>query len=149
MSGTLIIVLWLAAVLLVFVVARDGAERAQSTTAPRHPPFHGAGPQPSTRARASVGPAARRGATGDGGVVRGAGQPIRATERGVVAPDLVPINSAGVEELCRLPGVGRRAAERIVRHRRRIGAFGSLADLEGVEGFDRERVRRLSEQVTL
>ena len=81
--------------------------------------------------------------------MRGAGQSIRATERDVVAPGLVPINSAGVEELCRLPGVGRRAAERIVRHRGRIGALGSLKDLEGIEGFDRERVRRLSERVTL
>jgi competence protein ComEA len=61
----------------------------------------------------------------------------------------VSINSAGVEELCRLPGVGRRAAERIVRYRDRSGAFGSLDDLRALDGFTRDRVRRLSEKATL
>jgi DNA uptake protein ComE-like DNA-binding protein len=145
----LIMMLWLAAVLIVFVVARNGAERAQSTTSSRHRSFQGAGAPPSRGAGASIGMTAPSRHPGDGAVVRGAGQSIRATERDVVAPGLVPINSAGVEELCRLPGVGRRAAERIVRHRGRIGALGSLKDLEGIEGFDRERVRRLSERVTL
>jgi competence protein ComEA len=62
---------------------------------------------------------------------------------------LVSINRAGVKELSTLPGVGRRAAERVVAHRERVGQFGSLDDLLEVEGFTSDRVRRLSERATL
>lgn len=65
--------------------------------------------------------------------------------------DLPPIdlNSADVDELSRLPGVGKAAAARIVAHREAHGPFGSLRQLEAVEGFDGGRVARLSPRATL
>jgi competence ComEA-like helix-hairpin-helix protein len=51
-----------------------------------------------------------------------------------------------VDELMLLPGVGRRAAARIVGYREANGPFDSVADLERVKGFDRSRIRRLWEQ---
>jgi competence ComEA-like helix-hairpin-helix protein len=128
--------LWLTAVPIVFVMARNGAERAQqSTTFPGDPRLRGG----------SLGPSTRTDTRSGGSSARPTKAPRhRAGERGSV-----PINSAGVEQLCRLPGVGRRAAERIVRHRDRFGAFDSLEDLEDVEGFNPDRVRRLSERATL
>jgi competence ComEA-like helix-hairpin-helix protein len=62
---------------------------------------------------------------------------------------LVDLNCAGVEELMELPGVGRLAAERIVAHRDEYGRFASVMDLLQVDGFDRRRVQRLEEHVTV
>jgi competence ComEA-like helix-hairpin-helix protein len=141
--------LWLTAILIVFVVARNSAERAhEADISSRHPRFQvgartqwtPAGARSSAR---SASPAAAR----DRAVGRANGQSVRASKP--VVASLVSLNSAGVEELVRLPGVGRRAAERIARHRGRIGGFDSLEDLENIEGFDRSRVRRLSERATL
>jgi len=132
------------------VVARNSAERAQqSTCSPAHPRF--TGPQLSKLAATRTG--GRSGslatASGNGAVARELDPPLRATQREPAAADFVPINSAGVQELSRLPGVGRRAAERIVQDRDRSGAFGSLEDLQRVEGFNPARIRRLSERATL
>jgi competence ComEA-like helix-hairpin-helix protein len=58
-------------------------------------------------------------------------------------PEAVDINRAGVDELMTLPGVGRGAARRIVAERERNGPFRSVADLNRVDGFDDQRVRRV------
>lgn len=65
------------------------------------------------------------------------------------AGGLVNLNTASVEELVRLPGVGRRAAERIVSHREAHGPFGSLEDLHQIEGWHAERIRRISDSATV
>lgn len=55
----------------------------------------------------------------------------------------VDINTATVDELQLLPGIGPAAAARIVAHRDEFGSFGGLEDLTRVEGFDDERVDAL------
>jgi competence ComEA-like helix-hairpin-helix protein len=57
----------------------------------------------------------------------------------------VNLNTASLDELMTLPGVGRRAAERIVAQRATSGPFTSLQDLATIEGFHAERIRRLTE----
>ncbi|MDQ3728326.1 MAG: helix-hairpin-helix domain-containing protein [Actinomycetota bacterium] len=59
----------------------------------------------------------------------------------------VDLNTAGVEELADLPGVGRRAAERILDHREEYGRFRTVEELERVEGFDSGRVQSLRSHV--
>lgn len=58
-------------------------------------------------------------------------------------PSGVDINTASLQELQSLPGIGPKAAERIVAHREEHGAFGSLDDLAAVEGFGAKRVEGL------
>jgi competence ComEA-like helix-hairpin-helix protein len=65
------------------------------------------------------------------------------------AADRICINSGDVDELARLHGVGRRAAQRIVEERDRSGSFGSLEDLERVDGFDSHRIRALGDRATI
>jgi competence protein ComEA len=80
--------------------------------------------------------------------IRGANRaPTRPVRRRELPP--IDINSAGVEELQGLPGIGVRAAQRIVAHRERHGTFRSVADLEAVEGFDAHRVARLASRATV
>ncbi len=59
----------------------------------------------------------------------------------------INVNTASAAELERLPGVGPRAAARIVAHREEYGRIGSLEDLRGIEGFDDERVAGLADAV--
>lgn len=49
--------------------------------------------------------------------------------------ELLDPNTAGEEELDRLPGIGPALAARIVAERERGGPFHSLADLERVPGI--------------
>jgi competence protein ComEA len=61
----------------------------------------------------------------------------------------VNVNTAGVDELMTLPGVGRRAAERLIAHREANGAFGSLDDLRAVDGFHTERINRIQDDAAV
>jgi competence ComEA-like helix-hairpin-helix protein len=94
-------------------------------------------PEPAAVPVASV-PAAPAAAPGPG-----------ASEPGAPGDGLVNLNEAGIEELIALPGIGPRAAQRIVDHREEYGAFRSLDDLREVEGFDEERIQRISDHATL
>jgi competence protein ComEA len=100
-------------------------------------------PRRAPRAR-SAQPAG--GAGGGAGAVR-AGPARLPTPRGDLPP--IDVNTADVEGLTGLPGVGRGAAARIVAFREEQGPFRSLADLELVEGFDMARVARLATRATL
>jgi competence protein ComEA len=48
---------------------------------------------------------------------------------------LVSLNSAGVEELASVPGIGRRRAEAIVRDREQRGPFASVDALSRIPGI--------------
>jgi competence protein ComEA len=61
----------------------------------------------------------------------------------VVDGKKVNINTAPIAELITLPGIGPRAAERIVEWREEYGAFGSLDELEQLDGFASDRITRL------
>lgn len=61
----------------------------------------------------------------------------------------VNINTASIDELQTLKGVGPKAAERIVEHRDEYGAFSSLDELEQISGFSAARVDGLRENATL
>ncbi len=47
----------------------------------------------------------------------------------------ININTATIEELAQLKGVGEKIAESIVKYREEIGLFKSVADLEQVKGI--------------
>jgi competence protein ComEA len=48
----------------------------------------------------------------------------------------VNINTASVEQLTTLPGVGPALAARIVEHRQKAGSFKAPAELMNVKGID-------------
>jgi competence protein ComEA len=52
-----------------------------------------------------------------------------------IQPHVVDVNSAGVHELCALPGIGITRAEAIVLERIRRGAFRGLQDMGRVDGL--------------
>src|SRR5687767_2332018 len=56
----------------------------------------------------------------------------------------IDINTASVEELQRLPGVGPTLASRIVEHRRRHGPFKRPQDVVIVRGMSAKLYRRIA-----
>ncbi|HVM16534.1 MAG TPA: ComEA family DNA-binding protein [Gaiellaceae bacterium] len=59
----------------------------------------------------------------------------------------VHLNSATAEELDALPGIGPVTAQKIVAHREKHGAFGSVDELEAVPGIGPKRVDQLRDLV--
>jgi competence protein ComEA len=70
-----------------------------------------------------------RGAAGDAG--------------GSTSSGPVHLNSATVEQLDALPGIGPATAQKIVDHRERHGAFTSVDDLDAVPGIGPSRLEQL------
>lgn len=66
-------------------------------------------------------------------------------ERKAAAHNTVPvnINTASVEELMTLPGIGETFARRIVEYRETFGPFDSVTDLLAVEGIGTGRLEAI------
>ncbi len=61
----------------------------------------------------------------------------------------VDINSAGVDELITLPGIGETLAKRIIAYREEHGPFVSLDELENVEGIGEKTISSIRDRVSL
>lgn len=74
--------------------------------------------------------------------------PVAAAPAGPAVPGVVNINTATEAQLRTLPGIGPKAAQRIVEHREEYGEFASLDALSEVEGISTKRVDALRDRAT-
>lgn len=102
-----------------------------------------AAPSPAEDARRTAGSAAQN--------ATATARAVRATASAALRrqPAPIDVNTAPASDLQNLPGVGIRAAQRIVAHRESNGPFASVEDLTAVEGFDQHRVSRLAPRATV
>jgi len=61
----------------------------------------------------------------------------------------IDANTAGVDELCLLPGVGPATARKLIRHREAHGPFAAPADLEQVSGIGEKTRAAMQPWITL
>lgn len=61
----------------------------------------------------------------------------------------VNINSAGVEELTGLPGIGPAYAQRIVDYRKEYGPFKTIEDLLNVRGIGDRTFEKIRDRITV
>lgn len=75
--------------------------------------------------------------------------------RWMAAPSLIvlgvrlDVNRTSAVDLDLVPGVGRRLAERIVAHRKKLGGFRRLEELLAVKGIGQARLRTLRQYLTV
>lgn len=55
----------------------------------------------------------------------------------------INVNTAGVEELCRLPGIGKSVAEAIIKYRETRGEFVTLTELTQIKGIGSSKFKKL------
>ncbi|UCD15886.1 MAG: ComEA family DNA-binding protein [Candidatus Omnitrophota bacterium] len=74
---------------------------------------------------------------------------FKETEASKVQSPLAPvnINKATVDELIRLPGIGRKTAALIIEYRSEFGAFLGLDDLKKVKGIADKKAQALKEYI--
>jgi len=60
----------------------------------------------------------------------------------------VNINTATVEELAKLPGIGKSIAQRIVNHREKSGKFRTVEELLVIRGISRKKLEQLRPLIT-
>jgi len=77
-------------------------------------------------------------------------EPLVLDDVAVLLPQFVPtgpvdVNHATADELIALPGIGPALAGRIIAYRKEHGPFGSLDDLERVQGIGPQTVKGLAE----
>ncbi|GAB4259770.1 MAG: hypothetical protein Kow0092_08190 [Deferrisomatales bacterium] len=70
-------------------------------------------------------------------------------EATVAAAHAININTATVEELTSLKGVGEKTAEAIVRYRLEHGPFQRMEDLLKVKGIGRKRLEALQPKISV
>lgn len=61
----------------------------------------------------------------------------------------VNINTATVEELTMLPGIGPSYAQRIVEHREKNGPFKKVEDLLNVRGIGEKTFEKIRDRLTI
>ncbi len=61
----------------------------------------------------------------------------------------VNINTASVEQLATLPGIGEKLAARIVETRQKVGSFKSVQELMTVKGIGEKNLAKLEPQLTV
>ncbi|MDQ2911475.1 MAG: helix-hairpin-helix domain-containing protein, partial [Actinomycetota bacterium] len=74
---------------------------------------------------------------------RGLANPSAAVSDGAVAAGPVHLNSATLEQLDALPGVGPVTAQKILDYRQQHGAFGSVDELDAIAGIGPARLEQL------
>lgn len=67
--------------------------------------------------------------------------PVKAEKKLAIAK--VNINTASVDQLTTLPGVGVSLAERIVRHRTEVGKFKTPEELISVKGIGKKKLGKM------
>lgn len=61
----------------------------------------------------------------------------------------IDINSAGMDELMKLPGVGEKTAQNIIDYRNKNGNFRSLQDILNVKGIGKVKLEKITKYINI
>lgn len=62
---------------------------------------------------------------------------------------IVNLNSASLQELLTLPGVGKKTAENIIGYRNKSGPLKKIADLLKVKGIGEAKIKKFEKYITI
>ncbi len=61
----------------------------------------------------------------------------------------ISINSGSINDLCLLPGIGEKIAQRIIDYRNENGFFQKLEDIQNVSGIGEAKYQKIKEYICL
>ena len=70
-------------------------------------------------------------------------------EKDIEFAGMVEINSAGIEELMSLPGIGEKTADKIIIKRNELGRFNSIEDIMLVPGIGSKTFEKISSHIRI
>ncbi len=62
---------------------------------------------------------------------------------------LININTANLQELDSLTGIGKTLAQRIIEHRELYGQFNDVVEVKKVEGITKKRFEKIKDKITI
>ncbi|MBQ8878154.1 MAG: helix-hairpin-helix domain-containing protein, partial [Lachnospiraceae bacterium] len=62
---------------------------------------------------------------------------------------LININTAGMEQLCSLPGIGEGKAQNIIAYREEKGSYTSIEEIMNVEGIKEGLFEKIRDKITV
>jgi competence ComEA-like helix-hairpin-helix protein len=83
------------------------------------------------------------------GFILGFSGSVLAADGEAVSKGKISINTASVEELTQLKGVGEKIAESIIQFRKENGPFKTVADLEMVKGIGPKILTENADKLTI
>lgn len=76
-------------------------------------------------------------------------KPAQAQEAKPQAKSKVNINKANQEELAKLPDIGPKIAEEIIKYREKNGPFKNIEDIKKVSGIGDKKFEKLKDLITV
>ncbi|WP_158087630.1 ComEA family DNA-binding protein [Anaerovibrio sp. JC8] len=74
---------------------------------------------------------------------------IAATGTAEGTGDKININTAGAEELTKIPGIGKTMAQRILDYRTQNGPFTAVEELKKIKGIGKSKYEKMAPRITI
>jgi competence protein ComEA len=63
--------------------------------------------------------------------------------------EMININTAGVKEIMKLPGIGKKKAEAVIAFRQDNGGFEDINDLKKIDGIGKKTFEKIKEHIVM
>ena len=74
---------------------------------------------------------------------------LETSEENKTESQKININTANLEELTKLPGIGEATANKIISYRKETGKFKTIEDLKNVPGIGNSKFDNLKDMITI
>ena len=133
------------------VVPRNGANVSSNTAKGAINPQHASGitPQIGESPTRHVSPSPTSSTPQSNSTLSQTPETTDPSTSGSVDSSPVNINTADLEELQRIPGVGPATAQHIIEYRNQAGGFRSIEDLKNVKGIGDKKFAKMAPMITV